>query len=112
MKTIQYKGYDIFLEIQHNGSILATWSNQWGENRDKTVFYDYSGYQVAKIVKESIDDSLNKPVTFHRNPTQSEIKFGYGATHYKDFILGDVIKDNGSIKNWLICPRDGLRYYK
>lgn len=112
MKILQYKGYDIFLEIQHNGSILATWSNQYGENRDKTVFYDYSGHQVAEIVKKSIDELLNKPVTFHRNPTQSEIQFGHGAIHYKDFIMADVVKVNGSIKNWLVCPRDGLRYYK
>lgn len=31
------------------------------------------------------DYSCNGPrVTAHRNPTKSEIKRGYGATHYKD----------------------------
>lgn len=112
MKTIQYKGYDIFLEIQYNGSILATWSNQYGENRGKTVFYDYTMTQAISIVKNTIEESLDKPITFHRNPTQSEIRFGHGATHYKDFILSNVIKANGAIKNWIVCPHDGLRYYR
>jgi hypothetical protein len=112
MKTIQYKGYDIFLEIQYNGSILATWSNQWGENRDKAVFYDYTMAQAVSMVKDTIEELLDKPVTFHRNPTQSEIRFGYGATHYKDFILGDVVKQCGAIKAWIVCPYDGLRYYR
>ena len=112
MKTIQYKGYDIFLEIQHNGSILATWSNQWGADRQKTVFYDYSGYQVAEIIKESIDESLNKPITYHRPPTKGEINWGAGATHYKDFILSDVVKQCGNVKKWIVCPQDGLRYYR
>ena len=112
MKNFQYKGYDVFFEIQHNGSILATWSNQWGENRDKAVFYDYSAREILQNIKITIDDLLEKPITYRRNPTPSEIKFGYGATHYKDFILGDVIKHNGSAKKWIVCPHDGLRYYK
>ena len=112
IKTFQYKGYDVFFEVQRNGSILAYWSNQYGENRGKTVFYDYTHREVLSNIKITIDDILDKPVTYHRNPTQSEIKWGAGATHYKDFILGDVIKQCGSIKAWIICPHDGLRYYR
>lgn len=112
MKNFQYKGYDVFFEIQHNGSILATWSNQWGENRDKAVFYDYSAREILQNIKITIDDLLDKPITYRRNPTPSEIKFGYGATHYKDFILGDVIKQCGAVKSWIVCPHDGLRYYR
>lgn len=112
MKNFTYKGYDVFFEVQHNGSILATWSNQWGENRDKAVFYDYTKREILLNIKITIDDLLEKSVTYHRNPTQSEIKWGAGATHYKDFILGDVIKNNGSLKKWIVCPNDGLRYYR
>ena len=112
MKNFQYKGYDVFFEIQHNGSILANWSNQYGENRDKAVFYDYTAREILQNIKITIDDSLEKPITYHRNPTQSEIRFGYGATHYKDFILGDVIKHCGNLKKWIVCPHDGLRYFR
>jgi len=83
-------------------------------------------------------------VTAHRNPTKSEIKWGYGATHYKDiplslftcFIVGGTKKrflteDEAlehaqkvykksriicgvakHVKKWIVCPIDGLRYYR
>lgn len=53
----------------------------------------------------------NKPITFHRKPTQAEIKRGYGAIHYKDFDLDICLKSDFSVKRWLVCPVDGLRYY-
>lgn len=51
-------------------------------------------------------------ITAHRNPTPSEIRFGYGATHYKDFPRELWTKPNGKIKFWTVCPHDGLRYYR
>jgi len=51
-------------------------------------------------------------ITYHRKPTKGEIKFGEGATHYKDFetcFCWNDLKD--CPKRWLICPIDGLRYY-
>ena len=113
MRDFTYKGYDVFFErVYHSGAIIAIWSNQYGENRDKGVFYDYKPREIIQNIKITIDDSLEKPVTYHRNPTKSEIRFGYGATHYKDFILGDVVNPNGSLKKWIVCPNDGLRYYR
>jgi hypothetical protein len=50
-------------------------------------------------------------ITYHREPTKAEIKFGHGATHYKDFPLSQCTKKDGNYKKWLICPIDGLRYY-
>lgn len=50
-------------------------------------------------------------VEYHRQPTKGEIKFGEGATHYKDFTLEQCVKKDGNYKKWLICPIDGLRYY-
>lgn len=52
------------------------------------------------------------PITYHRNPTIGEIKFGEGAIHYKDFdreTCWNYKKDQP--KKWLYCPFDGLRYY-
>lgn len=54
----------------------------------------------------------DKPVTGHRNPTQSEIRFGHGATHYKDFTLEQWLHNGGGLKKWIKCPFDGLRYYR
>lgn len=54
----------------------------------------------------------DKPLTYHRSPTPSEIRFGYGAIHYKDFDREICIKSDGKVKKWLVCPFDGLRYYR
>ena len=51
-------------------------------------------------------------ITYHRKPTKGEIKFGEGATHYKDFETCFCWNDNTDMpKRWLVCPYDGLRYY-
>jgi len=53
-----------------------------------------------------------KEVQAHRKPTPSEIKFGEGATHYKTFPV-EIWKDKkGLSKCWIVCPDDGLRYYR
>lgn len=51
-------------------------------------------------------------VTAHRVPTPSEIRFGHGATHYKDFPVAFWINAEGYPKSWIKCPQDGLRYYR
>lgn len=51
-------------------------------------------------------------ITYHRNPTKSEIKFGEGAIHYKDFTLDECWSyKKDDFKAWFICPIDKLRYY-
>ncbi len=51
-------------------------------------------------------------ITYHRKPTAYEIKFGEGATHYKEFDACFCWNDKtDKPKKWLICPIDGLRYY-
>lgn len=52
-----------------------------------------------------------RTVTYHRKPTPREIKFGHGATHYKDFDVSFCCKKNGDLKKWFVCPIDVLRYY-
>ena len=47
-------------------------------------------------------------VTYCRNPTPEEIKFGYGAIHYLSVPLTKVRKPDGKLKKWFI--KDGLRY--
>ena len=52
------------------------------------------------------------PIKGHRNPTKGEIKWGSGATHYKDFDRSEWLKKDGSLKKWIVCQLDGLRYYR
>lgn len=54
-----------------------------------------------------------KEVTYHRNPTASEIKWGYCAIHYRTFPVDECLKPGTRIlKKWFIAPDDGLRYYR
>lgn len=62
----------------------------------------YSQYQ--DLLKELISLGYNLNVLnsqfieYHRQPTESEIKFGNGATHYKDFLPSQYLKKDGRLK--------------
>jgi hypothetical protein len=60
--------------------------------------------------KNPLNIVMLEELTYHRKPTASEIKFGHGATHYKDFSSDIYLKKNGEIKKRLKCPVDGLIY--
>lgn len=49
----------------------------------------------------------------HRPPTKGEIKFGEGATHYRQFPLSIIGLKKGKAmwKEWFVAPDDKLRYY-
>ena len=51
-----------------------------------------------------------KEIEYHRKPTAGEIKFGHGATHYRDFPIAECVKKDGSIKKRLKAKNDGLIY--
>ena len=52
-------------------------------------------------------------VTYRRNPTQSEIRFGHGATHYRDFPVAECCHEGTRTpKKWFVASDDGLRYYR
>jgi hypothetical protein len=53
---------------------------------------------------------LNNEITYSRKPTKSEIKFGYGATHYRDFGPEDFLKKDDTIKSRIKGKDDGLIY--
>ena len=53
----------------------------------------------------------NQVIELHRKPTKGEIKFGEGATHYRCFLIGDVLDKKGNIKQWIKAKDDSLRYY-
>lgn len=43
---------------------------------------------------------------YYRQPTKGEIKFGYGAIHYREFT-----PDEHKGRVWFKSLDDGLRYY-
>jgi hypothetical protein len=49
---------------------------------------------------------------YHRPPTAGEIRFGYGATHYRTFTVEECCFPGTRIaKRWFVAD-DGLRYYR
>lgn len=86
--NLEYKGYPI--------------------NQEENMFrYRDNKYKTLEECQAHID---NIEVTFHRKPTEWEIKFGEGATHYKDFKIKDLKVINGNTPKRLKCPVDGLIY--
>lgn len=53
---------------------------------------------------------LPETIEYHRQPTPSEIRFGYGALHYRDFEKEDYLKKDGTIKKRIKAKDDGLIY--
>lgn len=71
--------------------------------------YNQEGGRVGCIAR---DLPAYKTVKLHRNPTQAEIKRGYGAIHYLDYPLQLLQKKGGGLKKWIVSEFDGLRYYR
>ena len=51
-------------------------------------------------------------IKVYRQPTKSEIAFGYGAIHYAEIERARFLRKNGTLKRWIKSPYDGLRYYR
>lgn len=49
---------------------------------------------------------------YHRKPTGWELRFGYGAIHYRTFPIDKCCRAGTRIlKRWFVAD-DGLRYYR
>jgi len=56
MKSLDYKGFYIYFETQHNGSILAT---AIGDSETiRKVYYFYSQREILNSIKEIINEHL------------------------------------------------------
>lgn len=65
-------------------------------------------YKSNMPVREDVTEA-----TYHRPPTEFEIRFGYGATHYRTFPLDECChKGTRVLKAWFVASDDGLRYYR
>ncbi len=54
--------------------------------------------------------NIPKELTYSRKPTASEIKFGHGAIHYRDFEPAEFLKEDGTFKKRIKGKNDGLIY--
>lgn len=52
-----------------------------------------------------------KTLEYWRRPTKQEIKFGYGALHYRELDFEKCFDENGYLKLKVRLNDDGLIYY-
>lgn len=64
----------------------------------KDIIFTAVKTEIVEITAKAKEDAV---VEYWSNPTKAEIAFGYGATHYRDFKLKDVLKKDGTIKHWV-----------
>jgi len=66
---------------------------------------------MKKIIGLPVRDDVME-CAYHRPPTKAEIKFGYGAIHYRTFTVAECCHTGTRIKKKWFVADDGLRYYK
>lgn len=85
------------------------------EFMNECVQANYNEYQdlLQELISIGYDPTVlnDQQIECSRKPTEYEIKFGHGATHYREFKIGDILKRNGKLKKWFVAD-DGLRYYR
>lgn len=69
---------------------------------------------VASKQTLEFGNPIPESVTYHRKPTEYELKIGYGATHYRDFGPEEFLKPSTgnfvAIKKRIKAKNDGLIY--
>jgi hypothetical protein len=63
------------------------------------------GIHISKILRKP------KTIKYWRKATKDEIKFGYGATHYRDFDFESCFDEEGFQKDKVRASDDKLIYY-
>jgi len=79
--------------------------NQYAELLDELAMIGYDDLFIMNS-----EGVIKCDYEFWRNHTESEIKFGEGAIHYRTFTLFEIgYNKKGELKKWIIAD-DGLRY--
>lgn len=81
---------------------------------DSTMCIRLDNSATSRMIRDAIGlpwNGMKDTITAHRKPTTSEIRWGYGSTHYRDFDVEDWLNPNGTLKTWIKAD-DGLRYYR
>lgn len=110
-----------FPELVHSGNFKTCYSHIGQHSAIDTEYpkqcesANYSQYSdlLRELIGQGYNDLkiiTNQEIQAHRQPTEYELKFGEGATHYRWFNISDVINKKGQIKKWFVAD-DKLRYY-
>lgn len=84
-------------------------------NECKEAQYNEYGGLLRELIGQGYKDlqiMTKQEIEYHRQPTERELKFGEGATHYRRFNINEVLNKKGEIKSWIKAKDDGLRYYR
>lgn len=123
---LPYDVFAFFPELAHNNTDITTFTSYAHIGQHSACCLDYANAckeanfnEYWDLMRELIGQGYNdlviinkQEINCHRPPTKGEIKFGEGATHYRDFTLAEIgITKKGEIKKWFIAPNDKLRYY-
>ena len=109
--NVELYGKDMKTCYAHLGQHSACLEEYAGECEEAK----YNEY--ADLLKELVRQGYklevlnNQVIEYHRKPTEYELFFGEGATHYRCFLIGDVVDSEGNLKKWIKTSGDGLRYY-
>ena len=95
------EAYDYFKTAQVSDKIGEAYRAKYDRWRDKRPSEAFE--EMFKTVRGECF------VTYSRKPTQGEINFGHGATHYAEFNAYECLKPDGSYKK-RIKGADGLIY--
>lgn len=85
---------------EYFAKLKAAKLNEYGDLLRHLVGRGYDNLQITNRQK----------FTAHRPPTEGEIRFGHGATHYRDFTAAQIgVNDKGQLKRRFKAA-DGLIY--
>ena len=113
---------DMFYNVELYGKDMKTCYAHSGQH--SACLQDYADEckeakynEFAGLLKELIGQGYNlevlnnQAIELRRKPRLNEIVFGEGATHYREFLIGEVLDKKGDIKKWVKADDDLLRYY-
>jgi len=102
------KKFDCYAKIGQHSTCSIDYIN---DSREAEYFeYQFLLAELISVGYKNIEVVTSQKTQGHRPPTESEIKFGMGATHYLDFQMNLRIRRDGTLKNRILNKTDGLWY--
>lgn len=101
---------NLFLTALHKASFIGGSKYRGKEYGGMIVFQSYNLQDECDAINEMLKLS-DKTITYHRNPTKAEIRFGEGAAHHRDFYYYECTRDGENFKKWLTDENDVRWYY-
>lgn len=112
-----------FPDMHHNEKLRTSYAHvgqhspchpEYAAECEEAEYYQYQDLlkELLSIGYKNLQIQNKQKIELHRRPTEMELKFGHGATHYRTFKLSKLVNSRGSLKKWVLAKDDGLRYYR